>query len=125
MDALLTVTVLGRPHPLQRARSGANGHHYDTDENVAAKERIQLAVNLAGWRGPLLEGPLAVRVEFYFVQPNPTADIDNLVKTTFDGFNKFVWKDDRQVAALIARKYGGRVEDYTRIEVWRTDAADA
>lgn len=46
---------------------------------------------------------LAVRVRFY--TRDSRSDIDNFLKSLFDGCNEVVWNDDKQVTELDARLY--------------------
>lgn len=113
MTVVVDVVVDGKPHPLQRARSDSRaGHHYDTAENVVAKQKIQWTIR---WSKPLLTGPLRVSIACGYKRARPTADVDNLAKTCLDACTRYVWVDDRQVMSLHVAKTGGLNKDFTHI----------
>lgn len=76
----------------------------------------QMALNQAKISSPL-EGPLTVSIRLYFPIPQSRAkkltegmpysqrpDIDNCIKSIFDGINEVVWRDDSQVTSLAIQK---------------------
>lgn len=78
-------------------------------------------------RFPKLEGALKVTVKFYYKKPKDfekrknkfcvkRPDIDNLVKSIFDGLNEVAFKDDAQIVDLSATKNYGD-EDKIIIEI--------
>lgn len=82
------------------------------------KAAVQLACQQA-YKGPPLEGPLSLTIEFYLPRPKNKIwktkampaylhtgkpDIDNLVKSVKDALTGLAWRDDSQVACLIATK---------------------
>lgn len=111
---IINCLVPGKPHPLERARSG-KGRHYDTPENIAAKEKIQLFARFREVEP--VECPVEVEIVCNYTRAHPTADVDNLAKTVLDAFNKYVFKDDKQVLALHVYKRGGQPADSTQITV--------
>ena len=51
------------------------------------------------------------------ISPKKKPDIDNIAKSILDAMNKFVFKDDNQVAKLlIEKKYGELEKVYVKIE---------
>lgn len=52
--------------------------------------------------------------------PDVVCDIDNLVKSTLDGMNKIVWKDDRRIVNIYATKRWnvGKPSGNFTITVW-------
>lgn len=78
-------------------------------------------------RGELYDGPLTVVVQFFLERPEkgkagskmefPTyaKDLDNLLKSLFDGCNKAIWKDDRQIIQLTTRKLFCQAEEQGKI----------
>lgn len=88
------------------------------------------------YNGPPLEGPLRIELEFVF--PRPAAkiwkrkpmprelhtkkpDIDNLTKAVLDALNRQVWRDDAQLAEVVASKWiaSGKEPPHVRIVVER------
>ena len=81
---------------------------------TAFKATVRLAAAQAT-KGPPLEGPLSVTIDFIMPRPKvkcwkakPTprypytgrSDIDNIGKAVLDALNALVWRDDRQIAIL-------------------------
>lgn len=62
------------------------------------------------YRGAPLTGALRVSVKFYFQKKlnskliYPHRDIDNLLKSVFDGLNEVLWLDDKQIVSVFAEK---------------------
>lgn len=54
------------------------------------------------WSGPILEGPFAVLITYYLGRYD--RDVDGSHKPILDALSGTVWKDDRQVVLLAARK---------------------
>ena len=110
----LTFTVKGTPVPWARARR--DGRRFFTDDRTAsAKRRVALAARAAG--AVPLEGPVSVALEFDYdadetrvriarvVEGKATRpDVDNLSKLILDSLNGVAFKDDGQVAMLLAHK---------------------
>ena len=126
----ITITIPGRPKPLQRHRMTRGGHSYDPTANKFHKQAVQ-ADALAAMRGKPAsaiprQGPLAIEAVFTFLRPKSAPksrtmpevkpDIDNLVKLLLDALNGVVWRDDAQVVQLVARKVYGETEQ-TRLVV--------
>lgn len=80
--------------------------------------------------GPLaaFDEPLQVDLYFSLVKPerfrrralpDVVCDIDNLVKSTLDGMNKIVWKDDRRIVKLFAvKKWTLQSTGFFKLVVW-------
>jgi Holliday junction resolvase RusA-like endonuclease len=112
-------TIPLAPHAKQRPRLG-KGRTY-TPEATERFER-QCAWILRAYIGPRdpMLGPISVRVAFFLEAPKKSkhgypssADIDNYLKSLFDACNGVVWKDDRQIVELTARKVFG-----PKAEIW-------
>lgn len=71
---------------------------YMTREGKALKEQYQWEAK-AQWKGPKLEGDIAVEVTFYFGTKRK-ADLDNFNKLSLDALTGIVYEDDSQIAAL-------------------------
>lgn len=118
---MIRFTVPGKPAPLQRARAVRRGSFIkvlDTEDNKVNKATV-------GWYGkaamggkPLLQGPLAMTIEFRlpkpkskikvhstpFPLPDSKPDIDNLGKMILDALSQVVYEDDAQIVTLTLRK---------------------
>lgn len=109
-------TLLWTPHAKERARTVIKGGRHMTFTPKATRD-AEAALG-AQWAADPLEGPLAVslalwddRVEVAVSQcglPESAklrrGDIDNYTKLIFDALNGVAWVDDRQIAAISARK---------------------
>lgn len=105
--------VEGAPVPKQSFR--ASSIRPFTQERVREWERAVGWSALAAMHGgPVIIGPVAVRIVFYRKDAR-LGDIDNLSKGTLDGMKGVVMKDDRQVQALwLVKVLGAR----PGCEVW-------
>ena len=76
-------------------------------------------------KGELFSGPLKVKVVFYVKRPKSVkrkypavkADIDNLIKSLFDGLNDAVWVDDALVVSLLCNKFYSEGKGYIEVEI--------
>ena len=83
------------------------------------KAAVQLAASEA-YTGPLLEGPVALEVDFFFQRPQRLVwkkrpmsrawhvakpDLDNTIKAIKDSLKGIIWRDDAQVSQLAACKW--------------------
>ncbi|KRL89872.1 RusA family crossover junction endodeoxyribonuclease [Lactobacillus kalixensis] len=109
-------------------------HEYDTKEVKAFKENVNLMAQKMMQEHKLapFDGSLEVRVVFYrpvqksiskieharrvrgSVLPSVKSDLDNYIKSFFDGCNGAIWKDDNLITDLHAVK---RYSDEPRIEL--------
>ena len=90
---------------------------YNKREYTDYKEAIRLAW-VAKHKGPPVDGPVAMQVEFLFSKPKSWSkkkkeeakwhtskpDIDNLLKSVKDALNGVAYKDDSQVCMVNMRK---------------------
>jgi len=125
-----------KPHGKERARSRivqpkgkkAFTTHYTPTKTVDYETEVATYAKMAMDFNKPFTGPLIVTILFIF-EPHAAPkwkrelefdgkightmkpDIDNLVKSIFDGCNKIVWTDDCQVTDLLTKKryqkYGG------------------
>ena len=109
--------IEGRPSPCQRPRF-SRGHVFKAPEQVAAQLHIATQARFA-LKDTMLEGPIEMRVFFYFEKPKKfkqehnwfcgRPDTDNLIKQLKDACNSIVYKDDSQIVRIIAEKsYGSK-----------------
>jgi Holliday junction resolvase RusA-like endonuclease len=110
------LTVLGKPVPLQRHRTG-RGRSYLPARSRAYRELIQ-AEWLAAGRPTLDELPFALSVRFYGMRAN--ADLDNGLKAVLDALGGLAFTDDRQLVCVAGAhklpvdEHGPRAE----IDLW-------
>lgn len=98
------------PHPKQRARQG-QGRTYTPIETARFERQLGFLIkSYIGPRDPF-DGPVSVTLAFFFKRAEKSnfdypvrGDLDNYVKATTDAANKILWRDDRQICELIARK---------------------
>jgi len=118
--------VPGRPVPLKRPRFGL-GRVYD--DQVAIKKIYADSIRYQYLRGPLQEGPLELKITFYFKRPRKKKkdryhscrpDLSNLVKFIEDVAIGVLYKDDDCIAKIIAEKKYGDIEK-TEIELNQLD----
>lgn len=123
-----TVDILPRGWARARTR---DGRHYTDADTLAAKTAVGFAFRAAN-PGPMLTGPVAVRIVAVFPPPKATPkrdafrvfaetlpkatkpDADNIAKLVLDALNGLAWRDDAQVCDLSVRKVYGRTP---RLEV--------
>lgn len=106
-----------RVHEVTHVKNKATGER-KPHPIAAFKATVRQAAE-AAHRGPPLEGPL--RLSLLFLMPRPKSmcwkkrptprafheckpDADNLAKSVKDALSGLVWRDDAQVAWLVARK---------------------
>ncbi len=106
--------INGNPVALARARFG-DGRVYDSQKNI----KVITTITLQGQHNdaPFFEGPLSLNLSFYLpivsarkiklnTLPHTQApDLDNLIKYIADVASGILYKDDRTIACIVARKY--------------------
>jgi crossover junction endodeoxyribonuclease RusA len=92
----ITLTIPGKPVPLQRSRT-SHGRHYLPTRSKAFREAVQTAWLLAG-RPSLGSAPFAASMRFYGARAN--ADVSNLVKSIEDALNGLAYDDDVQCVCI-------------------------
>lgn len=128
------IIIEGEPIPQGRPRSSVRGgrvHVRDTEKSRNYKQIVALTARNQ-YKGKALENELEVGIDIYRpnqknvskkqrklredgeVRPIVRPDIDNYIKSVFDGLDGIVWIDDAQVVSLIANKF---YSDKPRVEV--------
>lgn len=92
----VSLTVRGRPTPLQRSRT-SSGRHYLPARSRAYRELVQAEWMAAG-RQSLGSAPFTMSARFYGA--NPRADLDNLCKGVLDALSTLAFDDDSQLVCL-------------------------
>lgn len=115
LGAMIEFFVPGVPVPQGRPRFSTRGGYpraYDDKKSRAWKDAITLAAKTHKVR--LMEGPIEVFLTFHMPRPkgipknvfwhSKRPDLDNLVKAVLDGLQGHAFKDDGQIAMLVAEK---------------------
>ena len=108
------ITVWAVPRPKQSFRYGQHRGY-----RSAAVEEWESEVKAAALRmypGEMLEEKIAVDIDFSLKRD---ADLDNLCKGTLDALQGIVFRNDRQIVELRARKLVTGEEHFARIAIWR------
>jgi len=106
--------IKGEPIALARARFGG-GRVYDSQKNL----KVVTSITLQSQHDldPFFEGPISLNLSFYLpivsakkirlnARPHTQApDLDNLIKYIADVASGIIYKDDRIIACIVARKY--------------------
>ena len=122
---MITFTVPGLPQGKGRARMTRSGHAYTPEKTRSYESAVAWAAAQAMVGNPMMVGPVAIRVEAFFVKPKSWSkkkaaattlhtgkpDWDNIGKALSDACNGIVYADDSQIAeASITKRYGDRAE---------------
>ena len=117
-------TVEGAPKAKARHRSYINDGRINTYTPMTTSAWEQYIKLVAGPHAPrnLFEGPISLQCIFYMpipkswskkkqhqasihsIQPTVKPDVDNMLKLVKDALNGVIWKDDKQVVHVNARK---------------------
>lgn len=92
----LSITVPGKPIPLQRSRT-SSGRHYLPARSKTYRLLVQATWMQAG-RPTLGDTPFTMSARFHGARAN--ADLDNLVKAILDALNGLAFTDDSQLVCL-------------------------
>ena len=113
----IRILVPSEPVPLARARFSGR-HCYQPKRNVEYREVVQQAARLAMDGREPLKGEVSATVKLYR-RFKPTArsygDLDNHLKSLFDGLNQIAIEDDAQVIRCLVTKYTDKDNPRTEI----------
>jgi len=107
---VIELTIQGEPIAMMRPRLGRE-HTYNPQKKL--KERLKWELRTQ-WTSPPLVGD--VGINFIFQVGKKNKDLDNMIKFAADAMEGIVFKNDRQVVEIYARKESG--EPCTLIEVF-------
>ena len=118
-----SITLMIEGDPVQWARAGRSGKFSFTPKRQAIHMDVIRIAAARVFKGPPLEGPLSVAVNFIYQWPKSLsekkrriagahwktsrADLDNCFKIVGDSLNKVVWSDDAQITELRLTKQFG------------------
>jgi len=111
---VITLNIDIEPVPQGRPRFGGR-FCYTPHKSKAFKKDLQYRLKQA-YKGPPLEGPLVVSLDFSLTKPKSVKrvipsvkpDLDNLVKAVLDAANLILWLDDAQIVGFYASKHYGK-----------------
>lgn len=103
------------------------GRVFNSPEHKRSQAFIAVAARYAMKKDLLLEGPIEMRVWFYFEKPKSRKgnekfvvtkpDSSNLIKNIEDACNGVVYKDDCQIVRIISEKcYGSKAFTWVEFE---------
>jgi Holliday junction resolvase RusA-like endonuclease len=107
---VIELTIQGEPIAMMRPRLGRE-HTYNPQKKL--KERVRWELRTL-WPSPPIKGNVGINLIFQVSKRNK--DLDNMVKFMLDAMEGIVFKNDRQVSEIYARKEAG--EPCTLIEVF-------
>lgn len=128
---MTSFTIPGKPFAKQRPRATRQGRVYTPKETVSFERKVG---QIAALHFPKpMEGPVRLRVTAIFEPAQSWStkkrvaamgkphtqkpDLDNIQKSLKDGMNRIAWRDDSQVAQVIAMKrWGERAETLIEVE---------
>lgn len=117
------------PVPQGRPRVVRRGRHYGVKDPEASRRFKRELALLAGPHrlDPLPQGPLLLIVTFHCKAPQRSKDgpifkgtrpdVDNLAKAVMDALQGILWRDDAQVAQLLATKRWAR-QGSIEVSLW-------
>lgn len=133
MPKIYEFEVKGKPQAKQRPRFSKYGKIYTPTQTHSYENWIKLCFINQYPNFKTLEGPIDMRIYIYksipksesktkkiemsknIIKPTKKPDIDNIVKSIFDGLNKIAYKDDSQICSLYVEKIYSE-EEYVKIQ---------
>ena len=111
------ITIPGRPVPYVRTTQKAKFASKSYARYRDYKQFIQIHAKNQ-FKQPVIEGYVKISINVYLngksVPMGNDGDIDNYIKSILDSLNKIIFKDDRQVIEVHARKMPSKNE---RVEI--------
>lgn len=116
---MIRIRIDGEPIPAARPRfSGKRA--YQPKRNVEYRKQVQAAALIAMDGREPLTGEVVAVVKL-FRKYKPTArnfgDVDNHLKSLFDGMNQIVFADDAQITKCVVEKFTDKVQPRAEIEI--------
>ena len=106
----IKIIVQAEPVPLARPRFSGR-HCYQPKRNREYRAVVQQAARLAMNGAEPLKGEVSATVKLYR-RYKPTArnygDVDNHLKSLFDGLNQIAIEDDRQIVRCLVEKHADK-----------------
>lgn len=115
----IRILVPSEPVPLARARFSGR-HCYQPKRNREYREVVQQAArSVMGGRKPL-SGEVSAVIKLYRrykTTARSYGDLDNHLKSLFDGLNQIAFEDDRQVIRCLVEKFTDKNNPRAEIEL--------
>ena len=108
----MRLTLEGKPVSVNQLY---RGRRFLTERGRLMKEDYYYQAR-AQYKGPILQGPLAIQVHVHF-RSGKTCDLDNALKASLDSLTGVLWEDDRQIVELHAYKHQDKERPRIEVEV--------
>ena len=116
---MIRIRVEGDVIPAARPRFGGK-RAYQPKRNVEYRAKVQAAAREAMKGAEPLIGEVVASVRLYR-KFKPTArnygDVDNHLKSLFDGMNQIVFADDAQIVKCVVEKFTDKTQPRAEIEI--------
>jgi len=114
-EAMIRITIPGRPVPKGRPRLGIRGRkaYVYTPPETRKYEKIVGWVAKSQGCQPI-EGPVSVSMHVFC---RGKMDVDNVAKSVLDGLNGVAYEDDDQVVELLVKKHKVKRKEDERVEI--------
>ena len=135
MSKVYEFEVKGKPQAKQRPRFGKYGKVYTPTQTSSYENWIKLCFINQYPTFKALEGAIDIRIVIFkeipkstskikkaemlknIIKPTKKPDIDNIVKSVFDGLNKIAYKDGSQICSLSVEKIYSE-EECVKIQIF-------
>lgn len=135
MQKVYEFEVKGKPQAKQRPRFSRYGKVYTPAKTHSYENWIKLCFINQFPNFKILEGAIYIRIVVFkqipkstsktkkaemikdHIKPTTKPDIDNIVKSVFDGLNNIAYKDDSQICSLSVEKVYAE-EDTVKIQLY-------
>jgi len=108
------IDIPGKPVSKQRPRMGKGGRVYTPKATRAYEQRVSVLCKEQADRP--IEGPCRVEIDVWYTDRR-RRDLDNAIKSLWDGANGILYNDDSQIIEVTARKHLAAEEAGARIVV--------
>ena len=119
---MIKIVVTGDALPAARPRF--NGHAYQPKRNMEYRARVQAAAYSAMNGREPMTGELSAVVKLYRRYKTTArvfGDVDNHLKSLFDGMNQIVFVDDSQICQCEVSKHTDKKNPRAKIEIRKVD----
>lgn len=117
---MIKIEVLGDVVPCARPRF-SKGRVYQPTRNVAYRKRVEMAARLVMKDREPLDGEICAEVKIFRKwkrTARQSGDLDNLIKSLWDGLNGIVFRDDVQIVRCVIEKFQDKERPRAEIEIW-------
>lgn len=120
---MLRIEIEGDPIPAARPRYSVR-RVYQPKRNVEYRRQIQAAARLAMAGAEPMQGEICAVVKVYRKwkrTARQSGDLDNLVKSLWDGLNGIIFEDDSQICRCTVEKFTDKENPRAVIEIGAMD----